>query len=214
MRWCCCSRSRARSWSARPCASPSREARAQERGERTRAAASSRRSRSAPSPGCARRRRCGRSASSCRRLRSRRNRAGPRWRRAARRETPAFPACPSSAPGARAWSTMRSASHAVAANSEREFGPSAFSNRWTKSTAAFLTGFDSGQLLGDEHRRDRHVAALERLAADAQEVVVGDALGLVDEALVAALRELDLRQRAGRAGGEDVDRVGRWRRSA
>jgi hypothetical protein len=64
------------------------------------------------------------------------------------------------------------------------------------------------QLLGHQHRAGGQEGAVHVLAADAQEVVVGHAVGLVDLALVAALLERLLRQRRRRAGAGDQHRVG------
>ena len=61
---------------------------------------------------------------------------------------------------------------------------------------------------GDQHRAGRQERAFDVLAADAQEVGVGDAVGLVDLALVAALLQRLLRQRGRRAGAGDQHRVG------
>ena len=64
------------------------------------------------------------------------------------------------------------------------------------------------QLRRDEHRARRQVRAVDVLAADAQEVVVGDAVRLVVLAGVAALLERPLRQHGRRSRRRDQDRVG------
>ena len=64
------------------------------------------------------------------------------------------------------------------------------------------------QLRRHQHRARRQVGAVDVLAADAQEVVVGDAVRLVVLAGVAALLQRSLRQHGRRARGGDQDRVG------
>ena len=62
------------------------------------------------------------------------------------------------------------------------------------------------QLGGDDHRADRQEGALDILAANAQEVIVGDAVGLIDQALVALFLQRLLRQ--GRRGAGTTDQHG------
>src|SRR2546422_6792655 len=60
---------------------------------------------------------------------------------------------------------------------------------------ALLCRVRLGQLARDDHRAGRHERAFDVLAADAQEVVVGDAMIEVKPALVAVLDERARRQR-------------------
>src|SRR5690606_22240467 len=75
---------------------------------------------------------------------------------------------------------------------------------------AFLDRVAVGQLIGNQKRtgRKNHVVAV--FAANAQNVVVGRAVRLVHDALVATAFELALRQRHGRtrAGDQNAVRLG------
>mmetsp|Transcript_6985 Transcript_6985/g.29651 ORF Transcript_6985/g.29651 Transcript_6985/m.29651 type:complete len:571 (-) Transcript_6985:511-2223(-) len=73
---------------------------------------------------------------------------------------------------------------------------------------ALLDRVVGGQLGRHQHRAGRQQRAFDILAADAQEVVVGNAVGLVDLAGIAALLQRLLRQGRGRAGTGDQDGVG------
>ena len=78
----------------------------------------------------------------------------------------------------------------------------------------FLDGVAVRQLLVDEHRADRQDRAVAVLADDAQEVGVGDAVRLVDLALVAARDELLLRRRRRRSRARRSGSRRAWRRAS
>ena len=75
------------------------------------------------------------------------------------------------------------------------------------SAATFLIGLLSGSCSYTSIGPDGQQRAVAVLADHAQEVGIGDAVRLVDLALVAARHELLLRRRARRARGADQDRV-------
>ena len=72
--------------------------------------------------------------------------------------------------------------------------------------AAFFT-VAVGQLLGDEHRAGGKDQAVDVLAAHAQEVGIGDAVRLVDLALVMPRDQFLQRRGARRARGADQDGI-------
>src|SRR5450759_4279147 len=71
----------------------------------------------------------------------------------------------------------------------------------------FLALIAVGQLIRDQHRTDRQYRALDVLAAHAQKIVVGTAVGLVNLPLVASLDQRRLRQHRRRARAHHQHRI-------